>query len=809
MNTKIATVKFLLCLCCISIVGSTGSAQTMFSDITIKGNLVDSVSKNSIPFATIKLLDRNELVIKVALANKEGAINFLTPVPARAFLFITATGYQSLTISIKVDTTKDAIELGTILLAPHRMELKEVVIIAKAPVIRQEADRIIYNTQADPDSKTKNTLEIMRKIPYLSVDAEENLLLKGNRNYKIFINGKPSGLMESNPKEVLGSIPASTIQRIEIITTPSAKYDAEGVAGIINIVTIKKMSNGYNGSVNLYDRMPMTSSGLGVSFTTKKGKWGFSGYSGINYNKLLPTEYTHNQVTDNFSLLQKGQKKSTSPGSYLGINISYEIDSLNLLTAQGSINRSDHSGNDLQAALLNNGGTTQQYKTINESNAKARGMDAGINWQIGSKANKSRLVTFSYQYIAYSNKQDNRVELSEQVNYLSPNFRQYNKGSNREHAIQMDLVQSFKDFYFEAGVKGVFRNNNSDFEYLKQNTISGFFETDSMGTNQFLSSQNMLGVYNNYRFSIKSYSFQAGFRIEQTFTSANFITNGTAVTQNYFNVIPSISINKELKNKDNLNIGFSQRIKRPGINRLNPFVDRSNPNFESTGNPKLRPVLNNDLLLGYSRSKKISYTIGISYSFSTNIDLKVSTYNPVSKITTTVFQNTGNASRLGMDYNLNYPVNENLNVGLNGNLAYFWINGFAGNKPIKNNMLTYYFALSAEYHFKHNWQIHSDLNVLSQNPSGLQSKSNGLISSSFSISKNLLNNKLSFSGYVNNPFAKFRNNISQSFGYNFEQTFDTKEYFRAFGFRINYKFGKLNEDVKKNKRAIRNDDVAN
>lgn len=786
------------------------AAQSKVSEITVKATVIDSVSQKRIPFVTAKLLDSKEAIIKVGITDKEGELVILCPAGTTIVLLITSAGYHPKHIAVTFAQTGNAVDIGTIFLVPKAVELKEVVVLAKAPVIKQEADRIIYNIQADPESKTKNTLEIMRKIPYLSMDAEENILLKGNRNYKIFINGKPSGIMESNPKEVLRSIPASSIQRIEVITTPSSKYDAEGVSGIINIVTIKKMGNGYNGSVTLYHRLPTANSGVGASFTTKKGKWGLSGYSGVTYSKLLPANYSTRQVADNFLLLQNGQKRAATKSGYTGVNISYEIDSLNLITAQGNTNISNNSGNDFQATIITNRGTAdQQYKSDNKSHAKANGIDAGINWQIGSKTIKSRVVTFSYQYLSYTNKQDNLAELSGKVNFSNPDFKQKNKGYHSGHTFQLDLVQSFKNFYFEAGVKSILRNNNSEFEYLKYSTQSNIFETDSIGTTQFLSTQNIAGAYNNYRFSIKSWSFQTGFRMEQTFIKANFITNATAVKQNYFNVIPSVSINKEFKNKGSLNLGFSQRIKRPGINRLNPFVDRSNPNFESTGNPNLRPVINNDLQLGYSISKKVSYTIGMGYSFSNNIDLKVSKFDPVSKITTTVFENTGKASRLGIDYSFNYPVTKNLTVGLNGNLAYFWIKGVADNKPVENNMLTGYFFMSAGYHLKNAWQINSDLNVLSQNPSGLQSRSNGMVSSSFSISKQVLNDKLSFSAYVNNLFTKFRNNRSTSFGYNFEQTYSVKEYFRAFGFSINYKFGRLREDLKKNKREIRNDDVSN
>ena len=335
------------------------------------------------------------------------------------------------------------------------------------------------------------------------------------------------------------------------------------------------------------------------------------------------------------------------------------------------------------------------------------------------------------------------------------------------------------------------------------------YETDQSGSNEFSNTQNILSVYNNYQFGIKSWRFQTGVRMEHTTTDADFVSNTTAIHQEYFNVITSISVSKTLKNKASLNAGFSQRIKRPGINRLNPFVDKSNPNFESTGNPGLQPVVNYDMMLGYNISKKISFNFAVTYSFSNNIDLKISTFDPVSNITFTSYQNTGHASRLGLDYNIGYPVSEKLNLAINGNIANFWINGFADNRPVENNMFTYFFALNGSYQFNNGWQTGAEINAISKNPAGLQNIANGLFGSSLSVSKSLMNNKLSFSAYANNVFTKFRNNRTTSFGYNFRQTYQVSEYFRAYGFSISYKFGKLKEGLKRNRRTIRNDDVSN
>jgi len=788
----------------------TGQAQLKSSSRTLQGMVMDSVTGKAIPFVTIKLLDSSNAVIKVALTNEEGNINILIDASNSVNLIVSATGYQAKTIGIPTKQIGLVIDFKNILLQPIIEELKQVVVNSKVPIIKQEVDRIIYNLQADPENRVKNTLEIMRKIPYLSMDAEENILLKGNKNFRIFINGKPSGLMESNPKDVLRSMPASTIQRIEVITNPSSKYDAEGIAGIINIVTIRKLSNGYNGSINMYHKMPMSNMGVGTSFTTKKGKWGVSGFAGVNYDELLPTNYNNIQSSKNLNLIQEAQRNNKAQSRYVGTNISFEVDSFNLITAQASANSNKKDGNDYQATILDHMGIfTQQYKTMNQNITKANGLDAAINWQIGSRKNKTNLITLSYQYLSYTNKQNNLVELKEKVNFSSPDFKQFNKGFNDEHTFQADMVRAIKKVYFETGVKGIFRNNNSDFKYLKQTLSTNVFQVDSLNTNQLLSTQNLVAVYNNFRFSIKAWSFQAGFRVEQTMINAKFVNTITEVQQRYFNIIPSISVSKEFNNRGYVNFGFSQRIKRPGINRLNPFIDRSNPNFINTGNPNLQPVVNNDIMLGFTFSQKISYNFGIGYSFSKNIDLKVSTYDSSTKITTSIFRNTGNASRLGIDYNITYPVNDHFTVALNGNLAYFWINGFADNSPIKNNSFTYYFILNAGYRFQKNWHLNAELNAISENPSGLQSKTNGFVSSSFSTSKSIWNNKLSFSVFVNNPFTKFRDNHTAIFSYNFQQHNNTREYFRSYGLSINYKFGKLNEELKRNRRGIRNNDVSN
>jgi ferric enterobactin receptor len=494
----------------------------------------------------------------------------------------------------------------------------------------------------------------------------------------------------------------------------------------------------------------------------------------------------------------------------LGTEISYEIDTLNLLTTQLNSYGSKSNGDNFQNTVLNNTAVLfQSYDASNANKGAGFGLDATINYELGFKKDKNRLLTFSARHSQYENNQNNTIDFSNSFNFSEPNYKQENIGKNAENTVQIDYVRPINKVNMELGVKGIFRKNTSDFDYLSFNNATQLFEKDVNRSDKFDNSQNIFSFYNSYQFNVKSWSFQTGFRIEETQIKADFVSSATKVAENYFNIVPSVAIQKGFENESSFNIGFNQRIKRPGINRLNPFIDRSNPNFITTGNPNLRPVANNDIQLGYSIAKKVSIDVSLGYSFSKNIDLKVSTFDAVNNITFTTYQNTGKASRLGLDFNANYAPIKNFKLSLNGNVAYFNIEGLEEKTPIKNNVLTYYFAFSSGYILKNGWKINASANFIGKNPTGLQGVSNALVSSSFSCNKELIKEKLYLSAYFNNPFSKFRNNHSDILGSNFIQMTNNQEFFRTIGFSLNYQFGRLSNEIKKNKKEINNNDVSN
>lgn len=792
----------------------TAQAQTPVANTTatptyeVKGILVDSASQKPLDYITVGLKSDKNVAIKSALTGTDGKFVFGSVKAGKYNVVIVAVGYKQQTIPLDLNDNKD---LGSISISPSNTNLSEVVVSADRPLIKQDIDKISYDLQADPESKANSVLEMMRKVPLLSLDADDNIQLKGSGNYRILINGKPSGMVDKNPKDILRSMPASSIQNIEVITNPPAKYDSEGLAGIINIITNKKIDNGYNGSVNFNQRFPVGGPGMGGSFTLKQGKFGASGYGGANLYSSPATSSINNRLTTGSSptsLTQDGSRDFESNNAYLGTELSFEIDSLNLVSGQFGFNGGQFNSNSLQKSLLmSNSAVVQGYDLENISESMRDGWDAALNYQLGFKKNKNRLLTFSYRYYTYGEDLDNNLITSNRLNYTIPDYKQTNNGMSSEQTVQVDYVHPLKKFTIEGGVKGIIRRNESDFQFSSLNTGTGVFDPDPSRSNMFNNNQNIWGLYNSYQYNLKNWGFKAGLRLEETVVDADFISSGAAVRQDYFNLIPTVSINRKFKDMSSVSFGFTQRIQRPGIWNLNPFVDRSNPNFESTGNPALRPVLSNNFQVNYSRFKKGSINVGMSYAFSNNTIQRISVFDAATNITRSSFENIGKDKSIGTNFNINYPITKKWNFNLSGNLNYVFLEGIINGQLTKNDGMRGYFFGSSGYRFEKGLRVNANFQY-STPYIMLQGQGNSNVYFGVSVNKDIIKDKLSFSASTNNPFHKFRRFTNETAGGNFTQFSSSENYFRSFGVSVNYRFGKLKDAIKKNKRGISNDDVS-
>jgi outer membrane receptor protein involved in Fe transport len=773
---------------------------------SIKGIVVDSATKKPLEFITAAL-KKDNVVQKTAVTGSSGSFAFSVP-PGKYTITVIAVGYNSKTTSTETDVKDETTDLGKILISSQTNKLNEVAITADRPLIKQEVDRISYDIQADPESKVLTALDMMRKVPLLSLDADDNIKLKGSGNYKILINGKPSGMMVRSPKDVLRSMPASSIQKIEVITTPPAKYDSEGLSGIINIITTKKVDNGYNGSLNLREQAPF-GPGVGGNLTAKFNKFGVNAYGGVGTYNAPETEILSSRITTGSSpssLINNGTRKNENLNGYGGAEFSYEIDTLNLLTAEINPYAGHFKGINTQAFNLSDATTITTYDLLTNNKYNWSGLESTLNYQRGFKGNKDRLLTFSYKFSNNVNPQSNDLMFTNRQNYTDPNYQQQNDSHSKEQTIQIDYVHPLKKLTIEGGLKGILRDNNSNFETRNFNEADGNYVLDPTKTNTFNNNQDILGAYNSYTYNLKQWGFKGGVRLEGTFVNADFVSTSSNVKTDYFNLIPTISINHKFKNTSTLNFGFTQRIERPGIYNLNPFVDRTSPNFESTGNPDLEAVLSNNFNLAFNTFKKGNINIGLSYNFANNTIQNVSVYNEATKITRSTYLNIGRDKSLSTDLNVTYPITPKWNFSLNGNLGYSWIQGSIDGTLAKNDGLLGYFSINTGYKFEHNWRLNANFNYSAPEVL-LQGTSSSYVYLGISGSKDIIKDKLSISASVNNPFAKYRYYSIDIEGANFIQSYRGQNYNRSFSTSLNWKFGRLKDSVVKSKRSINNDDV--
>ncbi|RVU00571.1 TonB-dependent receptor [Mucilaginibacter limnophilus] len=775
---------------------------------TIQGRVIDSATNKPVDYVTVSLDKTNGDPMKAGYSKTDGSFILDKIVSGTYMLHILYVGYGSKSIRLNVSGN---FNLGTISLSSQSKQLSEVQVTAMRQIVRQDVDRITYDIQADPDSKTLNMLDMMRKVPLLSIDAADNIRLKGNSDYKILINGKPSGLMTRNPRDALRSMRAGNIKSVEVITTPPARYESEGLAGIINIITNQRTDEGYNGDVGLY-YITYESHGTWTDLNVKKGKFGAVVYAegfirngpDLNFTNVRESTQPFMQRVE-----QRGKNNNNNSGKglYITTDLSFEIDSLNLLTANIGYYPEYIDRKGEMSVITNNIDNGNTYLLDNTDDYSRDALDLGVNYQLGFKNNKDRLLSASYKYMWAATDQNIMNIATANVFYNDNNIlNQLNKAASLEQTAQLDFVHPLKRLSIEGGFKAIFRDNNSDFSSRTFMGNNGAILPENVVADKFDYLQKVYAFYNSYEYKVnEKNSLKAGLRLERTVIDADFTTSGIDFNTGYNKLIPSVALLHKFKNAGNLNFGYTQRIQRPNIWQLNPFVNTSNPVFYTSGNPDLKPVLNHNFELNYSKFGKGTFVGGISYSFADNTIQNVVALGADS-ISRSSYQNLGKNDNIGADINFNYPITEKLSVNFGGRLAYLWMDGLVNGNPYSNKGMQGHFTSNWSYGFGNNWRLSADINYNSRSLS-LQGETSSFTYSAVRVSKDVFKKQGTFMLAVINPFPQYRTLTTKLNTEGFMQQYQTRVLIRGVHLNFYYRFGKLKEAVKKNRRGVNNDDV--
>jgi len=781
------------------------------SSILVKGQLAGPTENEPLPFATISIAKETspDAAFKKLAADDKGNFNITLPEGKYIFTF-QFVGLKSLKKIIEISTTSK-IDLGKIVLSENSTQLDEISVVAQKPLVKVETDKLTYNAKDDPESSTSNVLDLLRKVPMVTVDGEDKIQLKGSTNFKIYLNGKPSNMITNNPSQVLKSMPASSIKNIEVITEPGAKYDAEGVGGIINIITDKRVDDGYSGSAGANTDIR---GGYGANgyLSLKYGKFGFTGNTSYYHFNQPQAESTYQrkefEPLSTNSLTQNGTNKVNGGGLYWSGALSYEPDTLNLFNFSASRYGGSYSVNTPQDALSEG---TRNYSYHAESTSKTEygGMNLSGDYQHNFKK-KGEMLTVSYRYEENPNNSNfDNIFTDVKGNYFYPNgYRQksINKASGKEHTTQIDYELPFSSKHtLETGLKYIFRKNYSTSDNTFFDVNDETWKDDSTQKNDLNHHQNIMSGYLNYSFKTGKFGLNAGFRGEYTFQKIHFMNaQDTIINNNFFDPVPSVTVSYQLGMTKTLRVGYNMRISRPGIWYLNPYINNQNPTNIYYGNPKLDAEHTHNFNINFGTfTPKINLNTTLSYSLTNNA---ITSYSFVKDgVTHNTQANIGKNQNVGLNLFGSWTPNLKIRWFVNANTNYTDIRS-TDETQLKNNGFSGQIFSGLTLTLPKDLRLGANGGIFSGNIQ-LQTTQSSFYFYSFNVMKSFFNKKLDINLSTVNPFAASVKFKSTTKGEGFTQETTYLEPIRNVRLSATFRFGNLKTSIKKVQKSISNDDL--
>lgn len=829
---RVKLVTLLILLTCTQLLTAQQKESTSFQ---IQGILLDSITRQGEPYATIKVARKEspQKAVKMLVSDMNGKFKERVPGSGSFLLIITSVGRTTITRPFTASQGEKLIDFGTMLVSDASNELGQIEVVAQKPLVKADVDKIEYNIQDDPDSQSNSLLEMLRKVPLVTVDGEDNIKVNGSSSFKVYVNGRPNNMMSNNPTEVLKSMPANSIKHIEVITNPGPKYDAEGVGGILNIVTVGSGMEGYTATFS--GNVSNNGGGGSLFSTVQKGKLTVSARYNYDYSKqpkshsggtrtTLPERLTEHSSDVLYENSNKGNHRFHA-GS---LEASYEIDTLRLVSMSfglwGGGYRGDRDGHQLGSHPSL--GELYEYATVGRTKNSWFSIDGGIDYQRLFHT-KNRMLTFSYKINTNPSTSDdytdyvNKTAVPEWEDFIHrlTNLHTDGKQHTTEHTFQVDYTTPIGKLHtIEGGVKYILRDNAADNDRYEQTSDSpeADYAFDEEYSSHYKHQNDILAAYLGYGLKWKKLSGRLGLRYEFTHQEVKYLLGKGEDFQKDFNdLVPSASIGYQLTDLSNLRLGYNMRIYRPGIWYLNPYLDDSNPSNLSQGNPNLNSEKSHNLNLSYSNfTQKFNLNVGIHYSFTNNSIEHVNTLmqdteipglqNPTGKeVLYSTYYNMGKNRTVGLNGYINWNATSNTRLYLNINGSYVYIKGA---ENLKNDGWTMFAFGGIQQTLPKDWRI--SLNLMGQTPwIMLQGKGSRFFDYNLSVNKSFLKKRLTLSAYASNFFKKYKRNSSHLEDVNFVQDSYNRYTRQRFGFSISYRIGELKASVKKATRSISNDDV--
>lgn len=647
---------------------------------SIEGEVLDSTSLAPQEYVMLRLFKAKDSTLAGGIYTNNEGYFLMEDIPFGAYyIVITASGYKDKIIpKIILSSTLSLRKMGKIALVQDAKQLEEVVIERDKTALSLGLDKKVYNVGDDISTSGSSATDVLNNVPSVEIDQDGNISLRGDGNVTILVDGKPSNLTGGNGKSILEGIPASSIERIEIVTNPSAKYDPDGTSGIINIVLKKNLKRGLNGNVNASAGTGnLYTAGASLSMRNTRlnvyGNYAYSYRDGYR-NNFSDLKQTFGDSISNLNQSRLGGDLNITHTAKVGADFYVKDRNTLSFSVSGNLGDRTRTGTQVNSRYDNTNDTTAIWERIASDPNQNKNVDLSLGYEWLFKDEKGSLTATAYESFGRDASQGYYIQ-----NYLLPaedslylDQRLFSTESNDVTTLALDLVRIFKNWRTESGLKMIRRNMILN-SHSDSKGYSGSYQQDTISAYDYEYDEGIYSAYGQAGTAYKKFKFQVGLRAEYSNQRPNLISENKSFNNEYFNIFPSGTVRFAYAKKGELSLGYSRRINRPNSNNLNPFTSYADPYNLRMGNPALKPEYINSIDLGIDYvTKKVTMAVSIYQRYTNSVIQRVKLFYPNGTSAGT-FANIDNSVSTGGELVLQMrplPIWRNM-LSLNGNyIAY-------------------------------------------------------------------------------------------------------------------------------------------
>ena len=781
---------------------SAAMAQT-----TVKGMLIDETLGESEPFATVRVFKagKSEKPVAMFLTDENGQFSQEVKGKGKFDIVFSSVGKEDLKKSVELEG-KGILNLDTLYIKENATMLKGVEIVAQKPLVKMEVDKMSYNVADDEDSKSYTVLDMLRKVPMVTVDGQDNITVNGSSSFKVYVDGMPSVMFSSNPSMVFKSMPATAVKSIEVVTNPGAKYDAEGAAGVLNIVMNKQNPqaaqslNGYNGTV----RASAGTKQLGgsVFINGQQGKFSYSANVMTSYNKPGSTKTETEQIQANGnSQLMTSDNDLKTPFTMGSLSLGYQIDSMSTLNLTAQVNSMSMKTAGTSMTTINGLNNSFSYGSTTDMKNSRTSFNGSLDYQrfFNQDHTKSLALTYQLDYNPTKSEMSNRFNTQSMTMDLTDRYSE-NKNKTMSHTFQLDYTMPLATGHtLSLGSKLQLHDATADSKYYLKSVY------DPSSSSEYEYKNSILAGYGEYAGNFNKFGVKAGLRYEYTWQNVEYhLGNGEDFKKDYGTLVPSASLQYTISQGSNLGLTYNMRISRPGISYLNPYVDKSNPIALTYGNPELDVEKSHNLSLVYNLfTPKLMVNLNLHHNFVDNAISQYSFYDSDNLLNTT-YGNIVQRHQTGLNGYVNYLMTKNTRLFFNGSLNYLDLKSDALEQ--NNSGWTFNAMVGLQQTLPWNLKL-SAFAITSTKSYTLQGWSGGFNLLTASLSKSLLKDKLnlSVSAMMGLNSGGKLNIESDTKGKDFTTHTNVRVPISGVTFTVSYTFGNSKVKTKQHVKRVQDD----